>query len=260
MVGGRAAAPLTLRAARRSGAIWRRCNSQAARSAPHRPQEPHWTYAYAGADWTALEHYPGCRGAAQSPINVDNDLGEWGHGPHAGAWGRMRAHGAVRNCACQSQACSAARVRSPHAACRMCMLACAAWRTHLVRGCPEQRMRARPSSPPTPTPAALPRVPKAERSMFSYGSVAGIAAAGGLINNGHTVQLSIPAGYTPSNASVVVVGAFSHTQCKCHVPFRCTLLLHAVRPTACMQPNQMHTQAPHQSPRGDLTIRIAAFT
>jgi len=54
--------------------------------------------------------------------------------------------------------------------------------------------------------AALPRVPASERSTFQYGVVSS-ASSGALVNNGHTVQLSIPAGFSPSNASVVVIGA-----------------------------------------------------
>ncbi|GBF97659.1 carbonic anhydrase [Raphidocelis subcapitata] len=87
---------------------------------------PHWTYMYAGRDWTADEAYPACRAAQQSPINVPDDT-------------------------------------------------------------------------------ALARVPASERSTFQYGIVNG-ANTGQLINNGHTVQLTIPAGFAPSNASLVVVG------------------------------------------------------
>lgn len=38
---------------------------------------PHWTYRYAGHDWTALEDFPVCRAAAQSPINVPDNVGVW---------------------------------------------------------------------------------------------------------------------------------------------------------------------------------------
>jgi hypothetical protein len=59
---------------------------------------------------------------------------------------------------------------------------------------------------PPPRPADLARVPASERSTFQYGVVNG-ANTGTLLNNGHTVQLTIPAGFAPANASVVVVGA-----------------------------------------------------
>jgi hypothetical protein len=49
-------------------------------------------------------------------------------------------------------------------------------------------------------------VPAAERTMLQYGTVTA-AANNTLTNNGHTVQLSIPAGFTPSNASVAIIGA-----------------------------------------------------
>lgn len=42
--------------------------------------------------------------------------------------------------------------------------------------------------------------------MFNYGVVSGTASST-VINNGHTVQLVIPTGFAPPNASVVVVGA-----------------------------------------------------
>lgn len=58
-----------------------------------------------------------------------------------------------------------------------------------------------------PSSSALARVPPAERSTFDYGVVAaGSWANSSLFNNGHTVQLNIPAGFAPSNASAVVVG------------------------------------------------------
>jgi hypothetical protein len=52
----------------------------ASRSAHHGDQTPHWTYMYAGRDWTADEAYPACRAAQQSPINVPDDTGALGAG------------------------------------------------------------------------------------------------------------------------------------------------------------------------------------
>lgn len=46
--------------------------------------------------------------------------------------------------------------------------------------------------------------------MFSYGIVSSTPTEF-LLNNGHSVQLVIPSGFKPSNASVVVVGAFLDT-------------------------------------------------
>ena len=55
-------------------------------------------------------------------------------------------------------------------------------------------------------------MPAAERSTFDYGVVAaGAFANGSLANNSHTVQLSLPAGFAPSNASVVIVGSANAT-------------------------------------------------
>ena len=53
-----------------------------------------------------------------------------------------------------------------------------------------------------PSKTALARVPAAERSMFEFGTVAGAWANNSLTNNGHTVQLSLPAELSPPNASV----------------------------------------------------------
>ncbi|KAI8472425.1 MAG: alpha carbonic anhydrase [Monoraphidium minutum] len=59
-----------------------------------------------------------------------------------------------------------------------------------------------------PDKQALARVPSGECSMFQFGSIAGISS-GSLVNNGHTVRLTVPPGHTPSNASVVVIGSLN---------------------------------------------------